>query len=200
MAAGDLTKDKARQLEADVRMAPRAGSALTHVFIYHLQKLPKESAGPLLKAIEEARYARFIFQAQTVPKHTKAIMSRCQVIRLPFLSKRVVLANMQAKAHDAKTADQLVLWDGTLDGTIQKLGMKDTLTEIRRDLRRGLRGLTSLFQVETLNSLAFHPATHELFDPDEKAYLGRAQGVEDLNARKRIALFIALSRPTSDHE
>jgi hypothetical protein len=185
--AEGITKEKARQIEDEARLAPRSGSPLAHFFIYSLHRLSTDSVGPLLKAVEEARYSRFIFQA----------LSRSAVVRLPFLTKQVVLGNMKAMNHDARTADQLNLYDGTLSGTIRALSMKDSMLEFRRYAQMGMNGLTALFHVDVLNSLAFDPAMEQVLSQEEKAYTRRLQLSSDselLHARKRIALYHALGR------
>lgn len=190
-AAESLTKENARDLEKEARMASRGSSAHTHFFIHGLQKLAKESAGPLLKAVEEARYARFILQAQWVPQKVLTLMSRCTVCRIPFMSKKMVLGNLKAMNHDAKTADNLNLYDGTLEGTIQALRMKDTLLAIQRDLKKGVRGLTSVMAQDVLNSLAFDVAAQPFLSARERAYVRR---MPDNHNRKKIALFLASER------
>lgn len=194
--AEGITKEKARQIEAEARLAPRGGSRLNHFFVYSLQRLPADSAGPLLKAVEEARYSRFIFQAQSTPRKIRTLMSRSSVVRLPFLSRRVVLGNMKALNHDAKTADQMNLYDGTLGGTIKALASKDTTAEIQREIRRGLRGLTVLFNPEVLNSLAFDTATHNFLTDRERRYLDRARNGEKQRyvPRQKLVLYLALQR------
>lgn len=196
--AETVTKEKARQIEAEARMAPRGGSKLSHVYIYSLQKLPAESVGPLLKATEEAKYTRFIFQAQAAPSRIHTLMSRSSTVRLPFLSRKAVLGNMKAMNHDARTADQLNLYDGTLAGTIRALGMKDTMSEIKREIPRGMRGVAALYNPDVLGSLAFESATEPLFTQEEKRFVTRAGGSETASgiARKKIALYQALGRNT----
>lgn len=188
--AATITKEKARQIETESRFAPRAGSALSHFFIYSLQELPRDSVGPLLKAVEEAKFSRFIFQSQVTSPHTMTLRSRSSVVKLPFLSRRMVLGNMRAMNHDARTADQMGLWDGTLTGTIRALAMKDTMTAIKREVGRGERGLTALFSDEIIGSLAFDAATDQLFDGLEKGFLQRRR----TPSRQRLALYRALSR------
>jgi hypothetical protein len=195
--AEGITKEKARQIEDEARLAPRSGSPLAHFFIYSLHRLSTDSVGPLLKAVEEARYSRFIFQAQSTPPKIHTLMSRSAVVRLPFLTKQVVLGNMKAMNHDARTADQLNLYDGTLSGTIRALSMKDSMLEFRRYAQMGMNGLTALFHVDVLNSLAFDPAMEQVLSQEEKAYTRRLQLSSDselLHARKRIALYHALGR------
>lgn len=189
-AARDITKEKARQIESDARMAPRGGSELQHFFIHGLQRLPTDSVGPLLKAVEDAKYSRFIFQAQSIPRKIQTLMSRSSVAYLPFMSKAAVLANLKALKKDAKTADEMNLWDGTYDGTSDSLGMKDTLTRIRRDASQGTRGLAALFDEGTLGSRAFEKATYELLNEQEKRFI---QGPGSID-RKRIALYLASRR------
>ena len=100
--AEGLSKDRAREIENEARAAPRGGSACQTFFIYSLQKLPVESVGPLLKVTEDAKWSRFIFQAQTVPKKLYTLRSRSSVVSLPFLSKDVVLANLKGLCTAAR--------------------------------------------------------------------------------------------------
>jgi len=189
-SAESITKEKARQIEVDARFAPRGGSALNHFFIYSLQSLPTDSVGPLLKSVEEAKYSRFIFQAQSVPRAIKTLMSRSNVCRLPFLSRKMVLGNMKALNHDARTADQLNLYDGTLAGTIRALSAKDTIAEIQRELKRGPRGLTALFNPDILNSVAFEQATQDLLTDKERAFLRGGKRFKDqYEARQKLLLY-----------
>jgi hypothetical protein len=90
------------------------------------------------------------------------------------------------------------LYDGTLSGTIRALSMKDSMTEIRRELPRGYRGLAALYRPDVLTGLAFEPATNQILNPGEKAFMARGLG-DDPNtpigvARKKIALYSALGR------
>ncbi len=188
--AAGISKEKARQIERESRFAPRGSSELTHFYIYGLQDLPSQSTGPLLKAVEEARYARFIFQSQSTPRKVHTLMSRSSVVKLPFFSRRMVLGNMKALNHDAKTADQLGLYDGTLAGSIRNLGMKDTLTEIRRYLKSGTRGLAAAYAQDVLQSLAFDAAAYPVLSKEERLYLDRKKTPE----RQKLALFLALRR------
>lgn len=188
--AEGITKDKARQIETEARTAGRGGSDLQHFFIYGLQKLPQDSVGPLLKAVEDAKFSRFIFQAQSVPRKILTLKSRSSVVKLPFLPKNVVLANLRSMNHDARTADELNLYDGTLAGTIKALGMKDTTILIQREMSKGLRGIASVFAPEVLDSLAFESATREKMNAAELRFLGRNPS----NERKKLALFLAMGR------
>lgn len=195
--AEGVTKEKARQIEDESRYAPRGGGNLSHFYIYSLQKLPTDSVGPLLKAVEEARYSRFIFQAQAAPPKIHTLMSRSSVVRLPFLPKNLVLGNMKAMNYDARTADQLGLWDGTLGGTIKALSMKDSMLEYRRETANGTRGLAALYHPDVMKSLAFRPATNHLYSDEERRFMTRAGNDEDSalsTARRKIALFTAMTR------
>ena len=188
--AAAITVEKARQIEQEARRAPRASSDRQHFVIRRLQLLPTQSAGPLLKAVEEAKFARFIFQAQGTPEKTRTLKSRCTHVELPFLTRRVVLGNMKALSLDARTARDLGLYDGTLAGTTRALNMKDTLAEIRRSLANGTRGAAALFTPEVLGSLAFDAAAYEHLDEAEQAYLQRDKNP----ARQKLALYRALRR------
>lgn len=188
--ANIITKDRARQLERETRMAPRGSSDHNIFFIYKMQDLPVESVGPLLKTVEEASFARFIFQAQDIPKKIYTLMSRSTVVRLPFLSRAAVLANMKSLQYDAKTADQLGLYDGTLAGTISNLNMKDSYLRIRGELRKGQRGLAALIQPDLGGSMCFIQASYDSMTKDEHAFLKRSDTVE----RRKLALILAMER------
>jgi len=192
--AREVTVEKARQIEVESRYAPRAGSNFVVFYIYGLQNLSINSVGPLLKTIEEAEYARWIFQAQFTPRKIHTIMSRCSVVKLPFMARDIALANMKDLNEDAQTADEMNLWDGTLDGTIQALGMKRQLIEIKRDLRRGSQGLASLLKEEILNGLALPHATYEFTTLREKAFLEREDTEEHTVARKKLVLYLLCQR------
>jgi len=194
--ASNITKEKARQIEAEARLASRGGSELNHFFIYNLQNLPTNSTGPILKAVEESKYTRFIFQTQSIPRKIRTLMSRSSVVRLPFLSKRVVLGNMKAMNHDARTADQLDLYDGTLAGTIKALAGKDAIIEIQREMKRGFRGLTAVFNPEVLNSLVFDTATYNYMTEEERALLRTAKKLDKYRyeARQKLMIYRAMTR------
>jgi len=194
--AENITKEKARQIEVEARLGARGGSRLGHFYVYKLQRLPTDSAGPLLKAVEEAKSARFIFQAQATPRKIQTLLSRSTTVRIPFLTRKMVLGNMKALNHDAKTADQLNLYDGTLAGTIKALQTKDSITEIQRSLRQGMRGLSALYAPEILNGLAFDTATYNHLTEQERRYVQRArQGDKTrLNARQKLVLYLVSQR------
>jgi len=194
--AENITKEKARQIEVAARLASRGGSELNHFFIYNTHNLPPASTGPILKAVEESKYSRFIFQAQSIPRKIRTLMSRSSVVRLPFLSKQVVLGNMKAMNYDARTADQLDLYDGTLAGTIKALSGKDAIIEIQRDMKRGLRGLTAMFNPEVLKSLVFDSATYNYMNEEERALLRAAKGMTErrYSARQKLMVYRAMQR------
>lgn len=84
---------------------------------YSLQKLPAESVGPLLKVTEDAKWSRFIFQAQTVPKKLYTLRSRSSVVSLPFFTKDVVLANLNGMNFVAhykrlRNRQETYFWEG----------------------------------------------------------------------------------------
>lgn len=188
--AGGLTKDAARELEKEARLAPRGSSELTHFYIWGSQRLPVDSVGPLLKAVEEAKYARFVFQAQVVSRKLRTLMSRCQVVSLSFLSRKVVLGNLRAMSQDARTVEQQDLYDGTLQGTIKALQMKDSLAAIVRELKRGTRGLTVALAPDVIGSSAFPAALGPFLTEGEREFLARS----DTPERRKLVLFLAASR------
>jgi len=189
-AGKKFTKDKARKLERDARKAPSGGSKYQHFIITELQKIPTESVGPLLKVVEEARWSRFVFQAQHVPRRVRTLMSRSRVVRLPFLSRKVVLGNLRTLQYDAKTADERGFYDGTLEGTIKSLNMKDLVLELRKEVKKGMLSLPWLMTTEVVNSLAFRHAMYDFMTVGERGYLE----VEDTEDRRRLVLYQVLTR------
>lgn len=191
--AASVTKEKARQIEKESRKAPVGSSDFSYFVLTSLQNLPTDSVGPLLKAVEEAKYAVFLFQAQYIPRAVRTLLSRSILVKLPFLSKKVVLGNMQTLHYDARTADELNLYDGTLSGTIRAVAMKDTLLSIRRDMRLGARGLPSTQVDEVIGSLAFDTAVGPMLSESEFQFLKRDSGPD----RRRLAVFLASERAST---
>lgn len=188
--AATITREKARQIEKDARFAPAGSSDLVHIFIQGMQKIPTGSVGPLLKVVEESKYARFIFQSQHLPSKIRTLSSRSSVVHLPFLTRKVVLGNIQQMNLDAKEAEKSKLYDGTLGGTIRALSMKDTIGVIRREMGSGTRGTVGLFTEELINSLALEAATADSITPRERAYINKQPSKE----RKKITLYVMLAR------
>lgn len=188
--AANVTKEKARQIEKEARKAPVGSSDFSYFIIQGLQNLPVDSVGPLLKAVEEAKYSMFIFQAQVIPRFVRTLLSRSILVKLPFLSKRVVLGNMQSLHYDARTADDAGLYDGTLSGTIRAVSMKDTMQSIRRDLRLGARGLPSTMSDDVIGSLAFDAAVGPLLSAKETQYLKKDNSPE----RRRLVMLLLAER------
>lgn len=188
--AAEMTKERARNLEKEARLAPRGSSEHTHFFITQMQKLPTDSVGPLLKAVEEAKYARFVFQAQSVPRKIRTLMSRSSVVLLPFMPRLQVLVNLKTMHLDAKTAENLNLYDGTLEGTRKALQMKDTVMNIKREMAKGARGIAAIYTPDILGSLAFDSATAEFLEEEEASFLKRSNSPE----RKKLALLVAMNR------
>ena len=162
----------------------------SYFIIQSLQNLPTDSVGPLLKAVEEAKYSVFIFQAQTITRAVRTLLSRSILVKLPFMSKKVVLGNMQALHYDARTADELGLYDGTLSGTIRAVSMKDTMMGIRRDLRLGARGLGVTLSDDVVGSLAFDSAVGPLLKEEEFSYLKRDSSPD----RRRLVVMLLADR------
>jgi len=160
-SAGSLTKEKVRQIGREAMMAPRGSSDLTHFLIYDLQHIAVQSVGPLLKVVEDAQYGRFIFQTQKQVRKTSTLLSRASVVRLPFLKEQ---------------------------GTIESLGMKDTLVAMQREMKAGARGLVTLLSEEYTNSLVFDRAVY--ISKIERDYLARH---DDL-ARRKVVLYLVTQR------
>lgn len=185
-----LLKDRVREIEREARMAPVGSSNESHFVIRGVQNLNAESVGPLLKVVEEAKTARFIFQAQWEPKKIWTLQSRSVVLRVPFFSEKVVLANLDALKQDAAVVAEQGLYDGTLDGTTQALAMKDSIAEIHRLQEGGMRSLTSLLSTDVVSSLAFKRAVEPSLEEEEIAYLRRGDSLD----RKRIVLYLRVRR------
>lgn len=191
--AASVTKDKARLIEKESRKAPAGSSDYSYFVITGLQNLPTESVGPLLKAVEESKYAVFFFQAQHIPRSVRTLLSRSILAKLPFLSKKVVLGNMQALHYDAKAADELNLYDGTLSGTIRAVAMKDMVVAIRRDLRLGARGLPAAQADEVIGSLAFETAVYPLLTEKEAQFIKRGSDPD----RKKFLMYLVSERESA---
>lgn len=189
-AAETLTKEKVLQLEREARLAPRGSSKHSHFYVYGCEVLPRSSIGPLLKVVEEARFARFIFQAQGEQGFLGTIKSRCSEVSLPFLSKRVVMGNLKALNYDTLAVERLGLYDGTIEGTVKALATKDTTMEIRRELERGARGAAVLLDDEVVQSPALVGILREKATREERSFLARG----DTESRRRLVLFLASRR------
>lgn len=185
-----LNADGVRLLEEEANRAPRGSSNKTHFFIFSGHVLSSALVAPLLKVMEEAKRARFIFQLQEETQATKALCSRMTRVRLAFMSKDVVIGNLQRMNVDVGAIDRLNLYDGTLEGTAQAIGMRDAVVSARREMKRGARGLAVALNGEVVNSLAFTRAWGDKMLEEEKRYLGR----RDTEDRRRIVVLQVLSR------
>jgi len=97
---------------------------------------------------------------------------------------------MKLMNHDALTADRLDLYDGTLDGTIRALGTKDTVAAIRRELKKGVRGLVSILGEDMINSLVFKQVLWEYMTEKEQGFLERW---DTPSRRRMVALLVSTS-------
>lgn len=130
-SASLLSKQKVRDdIEKEARRAPAGASRKTHFFIHGASDLSSECVGPLLKIMEDGAYARFVLQAASCPRKIWTLRSRCQEIRLPFLSKRTVLGNLKAMKVDVGQIDELGLFDGTMEGTRLALVARDKIQSV----------------------------------------------------------------------
>jgi len=188
--ASILTRARAKEIEAETRRGPVTGAPLTQVYIHRLSEIPDDCVGTLLKTVEDARFARFIFQSQHITKKVMTLRSRSTSVELPFLSRNAVLANLRAQNLDARAADHANLWDGTLSGTIRALSMKDTLASFARETKQGKRGIPALMRDEMINSMAFSTAMQGLLTSREKRFLE----LSNTPARRRLVTFLAMER------
>lgn len=184
-----LRADEARSIAQEARMAPIGGSTHTHFVIRRADRLSESATGALLQASEESLRARFIFLGRSLRPDTLA--SRSVRVRLPFLSKRAVLGNLQALRMDARAADEAGLWDGTLGGTARNVREGKAREQVRTALQRGVEGLNDV--IHLAESPVFDRALAEYLEPAEHAFLQR----EASAARRGLLAFLVLSRRTA---
>lgn len=186
-----LTVTQARALAREAGMAPIGSSDVTHFVGWNTHLLGDTAAGALLLAIEEGKRGRFIFIADRDPgSGLRPLASRCVQIRLPFLAKRVVLGNLQALKHDARTADEKDLWDGTLGGTLANVRVAKEREAILAAVALGLRGLPEL--LEFSDSPAFDQILAGRLTEEERRFLEH----ESTPERRRLVAFQLLARGT----
>lgn len=183
--AEQITREKARQIENDSRRAPQGGSLFNIFFIWGLEKIPSTSVGPLLKAVEEGKYTRFIFQSLVRVPKTDTLTSRCVAVELPFFSRAAVFKNMKSLSLDGLTAHNEGLYDGTIDGTTRTLSMRETTREIQRSLRPTSVGTLS---EDLIMSNAFLPLIENLITAEERNFLALDSSFE---RRMLIAIKVA---------
>lgn len=188
--ARGLTIERARQLEEEARLKPRGSSDRTHVFIYGMSSIPTASVGALLKIVEESPTTRFVFQGQQQLVKDRTIRSRCTLVRVPYLSKKAVLANIQAMSLDAVKVEELGLWDGTLQGTIARLQAHSTLIGFTRELGLGSKGFLNLVSADMLGSQVFDTALADVLSEKEKRFISANPTAN----RKKLAIYVALGR------
>lgn len=184
-----LTVRDARRVAQEAGMSPVAGGPVTHFVVWRAHDLKPEAAGALLLAIEEAARGRFAFVAARDPRGAlRPLASRCVLVRLPFLSKRAVLGNLQVLRLDARTADERDLWDGTLGGTLANLREEGDRRQILEALHRGMNGLADL--VACAGSPVFDRVMREHLTEEERRFLDRESSPE----RRKLVAFSALAR------
>lgn len=180
---------EAREVASDARRAPLGGSRRASVLVWRAERMPRDAAAMLLAPVEEAGGARFIFLASgEVPDHVEPLASRSVTVRLPFLSRRVVLGNVQALRLDARAADEADLWDGTLGGTLEALRCQATHARVREALGKGAGGYAAL--AELVGEAGFDAALRPSLLSEERAFLEARPG-ED---RRRLAAFLVARR------
>lgn len=188
--AKTLNADGVRMLEAEANRAPRGSSNKNHFFIFSGHVMSGSLAAPLLKVMEEAKRARFIVQLQEETRATRALCSRLTKVSLAFMTRDAVVGNLQRKNVDVAAVDRFGLYDGTLEGTEQAIGMRDAVVSARREMKRGARGLAVALNGEVVNSLAFTRAWGDKMTEDEKRFLDR----RDTEDRRRIVVLQVLAR------
>ena len=130
--ATSMKVDEARALIEELHTLPEMGVECWQVIVMNAEKLKREVLPQFLAIMEEGQWARFVFHANAAPGYLGPIKSRCTIFKLAFMGKRQVLANMQALHLDARAADEADVYDGTLEGTVQRLAIKDALDEVEK--------------------------------------------------------------------
>lgn len=189
----NLKLEQIRELVREAGMAPAGGSTHTHFVIHHAEGLNRhDSVGALLQVIEEATRARFIFLSRKqASKAARPLASRCFVIQLPFMSRKGVLANLQALKQDAKSVDEKNLWDGTLGGSLRNLREYRDRKAILDAIDKGMDGLGDL--LGDVESSAFVRTLQEHLTPEELAFVNQDLSLE----RKRLVAYTLLARRES---
>jgi hypothetical protein len=169
--AQHINVTRAREIAREAYLKARCGSELNVYVVSSLQKLAENSVAPLMNAVEGAESSRFIFQTQSTPKKIYTLMSRSRVIRLAFTSRSAVLASMPD--HDAKIVAEFDLYDGTVSGALRDLPLKGTLTDVKAQLSKGLKGLPALFNQKVMSSGALEVALNDMLTPEEREFVRR---------------------------
>jgi len=186
--ADGLKADEARELMASLHEVPELAIEAWQVLVLNAHKLSRAVLPQFLSIMEEGQWARFVFQAASEPRWLGPVISRCKRFRLSFMSRKQVLANMQALHFDALKADTEDLYDGTLEGTVQRLAISDALVEIKK-------------QVGSFDKLPDLVQACDGYDPEllfqlsegEREFILRApQGI-----RRRLVVFLHGARAAS---
>lgn len=180
--AKNVTADIARHIAAEVHRTPANAVPVAQVVVHGAEMLSKHALPPFLSAMEEPSLARFVIHATHVPQYLGPIVSRCRQFRVPFLKDKTVLANMQALHLDAREAEDLC--DGTLEGTIQRLAIKDALAEIEKQLG-DISNLPAI-----LNEDGFDPSMLNDLTSGEREFLLRSP----TQLRQKLVLFLIANR------
>lgn len=184
--AASLRVDAARELAKDCGFSPRGGSSRTHIVIRRMDRLAAYCVGAVLKAVEESQFARFIFVGSSIPYACQTLASRSLVVRLPFLTRKAALGNIQALKMDAATVDSQDLWDGTLGGSLQNLKDHKDRVEILAALSRlNLSDLCGLVE-----SPAFDRTLKPMMTPEEIEYVQR----DASPTRRQLVALLILER------
>lgn len=185
-----ITREKSHQIDDESRRASYGGTGYQHFIITKLQDLPAESVGPLLKTVEEAKYSRFIFQAQHVPAKVYTLKSRATAVKIPFITENGILAAIKARNLDAGEVQREKLWDGTLDGSLQALNSRLKTKEIRKKLSQKRQGMSDVYDSEELMDSPVLDRVIKEVEPSLTDYLQRVgtESPDAITLKRRLAL------------
>jgi hypothetical protein len=186
--AAVMTVGDAREVAKEAWMAPEGTDRWTHFVVRRTESMSAACVGALLLAVEDAAKTRFVFTATHRTREAETLASRATCVELPFLSRREVLGNLQALRLDARAADELDLWDGTLGGTEEAVRHAKDHATIRKAVGVGLEGLEDLHVLA--KSPAFDAAMEGTWNQEERDYVAR----HPCHERRMLATFLALSR------
>jgi hypothetical protein len=154
--AQGLTVSEAKDLINQTSFSPKGCSDRTHVFVFNTERISRLIVSILLKSVEESKCCRWIFQTSYLREDVLPVFSRTKVCHIPFLSRKVVLANLQKSGKDASSVDELNLYDGTIDGTIEGLVNSSKISTLKDLLReRSSYAVSDLLSDKVLFNLNF---------------------------------------------
>lgn len=189
-----LRIDSLRQVKLDSSKFSVGGAPYNVVLLKGMTHLLPGLEGVLLKVVEESNTTLFIMQAAGVRDRLRTLRSRSHCWDLAYLNKRRVIGNLERLGFDTSQVESRCLWDGTLGGTLKRIGMQDQLGAIEALLRQGRSSIPKLFSSEITDSVAIPFVVGPKLIGDEERFLLRTLGSQKVRAqvRDRIKLLLFL--------